>query len=199
MRLTERVISELEQLLETGDMCIDATAGNGHDTATMAGLVGESGKVFAIDIQETAIDSTKSKLEQLGFGNRCEYLLGDHAKHLENLLNLHRGEVRAITFNLGYLPGSDKKCITKPQTTLAALHSATQLLGERSALFITAYRGHSGGLEEANIVENFIQHLEKPSWHIENYAPKPRIEGKLPPVLWIARRKAARRPLTKVQ
>ena len=45
-----------------GNVCIDATAGRGRDTLFLCELVGESGKVFAFDIQEEAINSTRELL-----------------------------------------------------------------------------------------------------------------------------------------
>lgn len=50
-----------------GDICIDATAGRGNDTAYLCGLAGESGKIIAFDIQQEAIDSTAKLLEEKGF------------------------------------------------------------------------------------------------------------------------------------
>ena len=38
--------------ISEGSFCVDATAGNGHDTAFLCGLVGDSGRVLAFDIQE---------------------------------------------------------------------------------------------------------------------------------------------------
>ena len=37
--------------IHEGDICIDATAGRGNDTAYLCGLAGESGKIIAFDIQ----------------------------------------------------------------------------------------------------------------------------------------------------
>ena len=37
--------------------------GNGFDTAFMAGLIGETGHVYAFDIQSEAIQNTTAKLE----------------------------------------------------------------------------------------------------------------------------------------
>ena len=42
----------LKEVVEPGDFVIDATMGNGHDTAFLAELVGPSGEVFAFDIQK---------------------------------------------------------------------------------------------------------------------------------------------------
>lgn len=42
----------LKEVVEPGDFVIDATMGNGHDTAFLAELVGPSGEVFAFDIKK---------------------------------------------------------------------------------------------------------------------------------------------------
>lgn len=188
MRLTETVRLELKRLVQEEDVCIDATAGNGYDTLTMTKLVGPKGKVFAVDIQKAAIESTKSKIEEAELGGRCAYFLGDHAEILSDFIADHTGRVRAITFNLGYLPGSDKTRITKPESTLKAIQSATQLLSRNSALFITAYRGHAGGLAEAEVVERALQKLPEDEWTVQKHEPALRDPQRVPPVLWIVRR-----------
>ena len=38
--------------VQEGDLCIDATMGNGNDTLLLSRLCGSTGKVFAFDIQE---------------------------------------------------------------------------------------------------------------------------------------------------
>ena len=52
-------------MVEPGDFVIDATMGNGHDTAFLAELVGPSGEVFAFDIQKEALINTEQKLTEL--------------------------------------------------------------------------------------------------------------------------------------
>ena len=53
--------------VKPGDFCIDATAGNGGDTAFLCDLVGPEGKVLAFDIQEQAIAATRKLAEEQGF------------------------------------------------------------------------------------------------------------------------------------
>ena len=48
-----------------GDFCIDATAGNGHDTEFLCRLVGETGRVLAMDIQKQAVENTKKRMEEI--------------------------------------------------------------------------------------------------------------------------------------
>ena len=52
-----------------GDVVIDATCGNGYDTAALSEAVGESGMVIAFDIQQKAIDNTRTLMERDGRRN----------------------------------------------------------------------------------------------------------------------------------
>ena len=49
----------LQQHLTLGDVAIDATCGNGHDTLFLSQLVGETGKIYSYDIQLAALESAK--------------------------------------------------------------------------------------------------------------------------------------------
>ena len=48
--------------LNKGDTAVDFTMGNGNDTAFLADVVGESGHVYAFDIQERAVLNTRERL-----------------------------------------------------------------------------------------------------------------------------------------
>ena len=48
--------------LKEGDIAVDFTMGNGHDTEFLSKTVGEKGKVYAFDIQEAAVNSTRENL-----------------------------------------------------------------------------------------------------------------------------------------
>ena len=183
MRLTERCHHHLEGGVSHGDIAIDATAGNGHDTVKLAELVGRDGKVIAIDLQDAAIQSTKTRLESVGFLNRCELIQNDHAAALKQLEAAYSKQASAITFNLGYLPGSDKQVQTSAENTLPALDSAMRLLKPTGLLLVTAYRGHAGGPEEAEQVALWMRtNCPKATSH------EPEVSGtRIPPILWVAR------------
>ena len=53
----------IRDILRPGDIAIDATIGNGHDTVFLVEQVGSSGRVFGFDIQQSAIDTTWAKVE----------------------------------------------------------------------------------------------------------------------------------------
>lgn len=68
--MLERVLPYAKTLLSSviteGDTAVDATAGNGHDTLFLAQLVGDSGAVYAFDIQQQAVDATIGRLKEHG-------------------------------------------------------------------------------------------------------------------------------------
>ncbi len=185
MRLTEKVHHILTNHLQEGDQAIDATAGNGYDTIFLADQVGSSGKVIAIDIQDSAIRSTREKLESAELIDRVTLVTDDHAIALRKLIASNREKVAAITFNLGYLPGSDKGIQTKAESTKEALAASIQLLTPGGYLCVTAYRGHSGGTAEAVAVETFMSKFNSEGHAIECHEPE---SGSSTPVLWVLKK-----------
>ena len=120
-RPTARAHRELAALVREGDLVVDATAGNGHDTAFLAARVGERGRVLAFDIQADAIASARARVEALGLAGRVTFL---HASHTTLVEHVEPGSVAAVVFNLGYLPGGDHSLITREEETLLALDQA---------------------------------------------------------------------------
>lgn len=157
----------LRQVIQPGDSVLDATAGRGRDTLFLAQCVGESGKVYALDIQHEAIEATQSLLAAKGLSERAELHVMDHAR----LGDIVQGELRAAMFNLGYLPGSDHRIVTEADTTFTALAAAAKRLARGGIMSITVYRGHPGAEQEAAAVEKFIRCLP------EDYAV---LEGRYP-------------------
>jgi SAM-dependent methyltransferase len=147
----------IREVLHPGDYAIDATIGNGHDTVFLAEQVSPSGKVFGFDIQQAAIDSTWakvgafSKTGERSLSNaflRPECLTLIQASHADMEAKIpphYHGKINAIMFNLGYLPGGDKSIITRTDSTVAALNSASRLLSSSGIITLIAYPGHHGG------------------------------------------------------
>lgn len=149
--------------LQAGDVVVDATAGNGHDTVFLAQHVMPGGRVFAFDVQAEAIEATRVRVSELRFeisGNKGVTL--HHAGHerMAELLPVEaRGRLRAVMFNLGYLPGGDKTRITRGETTLSALKQALDWLAPDGVMTVVVYPGHEGGREEAAAVLQWISDL----------------------------------------
>ncbi|MGL5330337.1 MAG: class I SAM-dependent methyltransferase [Peptostreptococcaceae bacterium] len=152
----------LEQIINEGDVVVDATMGNGYDTKYLADKVGESGFVYSFDVQETAIKSTKKKIEKEGYEERVKLILDGH----ENMNKYVKEEVSCVLFNLGYLPRADHNIITKPDTTIKALKHALNLLKPHGVVSIAIYTGHDGGMDEKNSVYEFVRNLDQSKFNV---------------------------------
>ncbi|MCU6711177.1 class I SAM-dependent methyltransferase [Paenibacillus sp. J5C_2022] len=162
----------IAERVHPGDTVIDATAGGGVDTLELAKLVGRRGCVYAFDIQQEALDRTSGRLKPLGTEGaapRLVLLLQDHAAMAEVVEEAHRGEIAAVMFNLGYLPGSDESVITEPGSTLAALQAALSLLRPGGIVTCALYPGHPGGDSEAAIVEEWASKLPQREAQVVQY------------------------------
>ena len=178
IRVTERAQALASEVLNSGDIAIDATAGKGRDTAFLAQTVGPTGWVHSFDIQPDAINSTRKLLEVSGMINRVTLHERSHAELTESLPESHRGKITVAIFNLGYLPGSDQKIITQPESTAIALESALTELKSGGRLICVAYTGHPGGKEESDVVQTFAESAENAGNIVEKigyavHQPKP--------------------------
>ena len=156
----------LRPMIGLGDLVIDATTGNGHDTVFLAQCVGETGKVLAIDIQEAALISAKSRVEAAGLSGRVEFFQESHAK-ME--ARARAESVAVVMFNLGYLPGESHEVTTESAGTLIALDAAARLLRPGGVLSIICYPGHPAGSIEAVAVENWFAGRTADGWRIAKY------------------------------
>lgn len=156
--LTEQAHELVRNVAREGDVVIDATAGNGHDTKFLAELVGDSGLVYAFDLQPTALQRTADLLTGANLNN-VQLLQRDHAELKSVLPAKHQGAVAAVMFNLGYLPGGDRSLTTRAASTRAALQAALECLQPRGLLTVIAYTGHPQGREETLAVEDLCKSL----------------------------------------
>lgn len=137
-----------KQIVQPGDVVVDATMGNGHDTAFLAQLTGTSGKVYAFDIQQEAVDNTKKRLEQEGLLDRCVLIRDGH----ENIKQYVTEPVRLVIFNLGYRPGGDHLVCTRGETTLKAIQAAFDLLQPHGLIILVIYHGGDSGFDERDFL-----------------------------------------------
>lgn len=170
--MLKRIIPYAHHLLEStispGDMVIDATCGNGNDTAFLSELVGLDGHVYAFDIQAEAITASQDKTRALGLGN-ITYIHDSHAHVDTHLPSEIHGTVAGAIFNLGYLPRSDKQIITKADSTLPAIEKMIALLKKNGIIVIVIYHGHDGGKEEKDAVLTFAEQLNRKAFAVIKY------------------------------
>ncbi len=155
-----------QRLLLSGDTAIDATCGNGHDTLFLAklALTQSTGRLFAIDIQESAIQKTKTLLQQHLNDSLLQRIIFKHGCHSKFDSELSLNSIKLIVYNLGYLPGGNKQITTQAQTTLQSIEHAMDLLMEGGLISITCYPGHNEGSIEQSELLKLASKLDVKQW-----------------------------------
>lgn len=145
----------LARSVRPGDLCVDATAGRGRDTALLCRLTGPTGRVLAFDIQEAAVAATEALLAAEGL--TAEVIRDSHA-------NMERYAVAetvdCVVFNFGRLPGGDPSIFTRSDTSVAALEAALRLLKPGGVVAIALYYGGVNGYGERDAVMTWLETLD---------------------------------------
>ena len=172
----------VKQALAPGDLAMDATCGNGHDTIHLARCVGADGTVVAIDVQEDALAETRNRLESAGLSDGRVRLV--HDCHTALGAHVAPGAAAVVMFNLGYLPGGDHALTTSAETTTGALDAAARALRPGGLLVVTCYPGHPGGGREAAAVAAWLEGAATRGARVSHYAQP--FTRRPAPVLWLA-------------
>ncbi len=146
------------QHLKEGDTAVDFTMGNGNDTLFLSRTVGASGRVYAFDIQESALSSTQARLTEAGAAQNYTLICASHHRVKEFV----KEPIKAGMFNLGYLPGSNRKQVTTMrETTLPAVTAAVELLADDGILMIAVYPGHEEGRLEGEMLADYFKEFDR--------------------------------------
>lgn len=97
--------------------------------------------MYAFDVQKDAVERSRARLEEAGLLDRVRLIHDGH----ERVLSHVQEPVDAAVFNLGWLPGGDKRFTTRVDTTLQALKGCLELLKPGGLMTICAYPGHEEG------------------------------------------------------
>ena len=141
--------------INPGDTVVDATMGNGNDTLKLCKQVTQSGKVYAFDIQQSAVENTTQLINQNDFDN-VNFVLDSHS----DMDKYVKENVKAVIFNLGYLPGGDHNIHTKAQTTIEAIKKSLHLLHDEGFVSITIYYGKNSGTDEKESVMEYLKTID---------------------------------------
>ena len=157
--VTDMASALMKRCVREGDRVSDMTMGNGNDTLLLSNLVGESGTVTAFDIQKEAVEATERLLE----GRDNARLIHDGHENAGRYLDERQD---FVIYNLGYLPGHEKKIKTETESTLKSLESVIPLLSDRGICVICCYLGHPGGREEYEAVVSYLEGLDKKMFNV---------------------------------
>ena len=144
----------IDATLYEGAVAIDATMGNGGDTLHLCECVGPTGRVYAFDVQQSAIEHTQARLNKAGV-QATLFCLGH--EHMSEVIH---ESVDAIMFNLGWLPGAEHGITTLTETTLQAVNAALALLKPEGLLTICVYPGHEEGSREKHALLDWAGTLD---------------------------------------
>lgn len=169
----ERILPFARTLLKSavnpGDIAVDATAGNGHDTLFLTGIVAEEGRVFSFDVQKEAIENTRKRLEEHGVLERVTLIHQGHENILSSVPERFHGKITGAIFNLGYLPGGDKSVVTKPQTTITAIEQLLKIMAQGGIIVLVIYHGHPEGKMERDELLTYVTELDQKLVHVLRY------------------------------
>jgi len=148
------------------NLAIDATCGNGNDTAFLAEV---SSRVLAFDIQEQAIQNTRERLKVEELEGKVELFHRGH-EHIESVLNDrdYAQSIDVAMFNFGYLPKSDDlKITTTAESSTQAVSIVLDHLKPSGIVSLLCYRGHDGGAEEFLQIKQLLTGLDSSGWLID--------------------------------
>lgn len=141
-----------------GKIAVDATVGKGKDTLKLLKAVGEEGFVYGFDLQKEALDAANKLLKDY---KNYKLFLESH----ENIDKLEKFDL--VIYNLGYLPGSDKKITTLRDSTINSLKKATEKIIEGGIIIVVSYLGHENSFEERDGLDEFLKNLDQKIFKVE--------------------------------
>lgn len=155
----------LQGKLTTARMIMDATCGQGYDCLYLTQGMDESAELVAFDIQQAALELTRTLLEEHGLADRVR-LYNDSFVNFERYINQ---PLDLVVFNLGYLPGTNKKITTGVADLQSTLPRLLNMLNLNGVIGIVSYRGHSEGLTEYLWLQDYLSQLNNKIYNVGRY------------------------------
>jgi SAM-dependent methyltransferase len=141
---------------------VDCTMGNGNDTLALSRMMGETGRVYAFDIQAQALENTKKLLEAENAPENYTLILDSHAEILRYIPE--NEDVCCVMFNLGWLPGADHSTFTLRESTMRAVEGAVKLLAPDGIILVAVYPGHPEGKLEGEMLYEYFGTFDRRQW-----------------------------------
>lgn len=155
----------LSSHFKKGGIAADFTMGNGNDTLWLSRCMGEEGHVYAFDIQKQALDHTLNRLQEEQAPCNYTLILDSHS----NLKDYITTPICVGMFNLGYLPGGNRKRTTLRPTTRKAVTDAISMLDKGGALLIAVYPGHEEGHLEGEMLREMLSEYSRFQYTVSEF------------------------------
>lgn len=147
----------LKERIRPGQFLIDATAGNGGDSLYLCECLGGEGRLLAFDIQKEAVEKTRLRLAEAGYGEISEVICHGHEFMREYA---EKESVDGIVFNFGWLPGGDHDIFTKKESSIAAIHAGLELLRPGGFMSLCVYYGRNNGYTERDAILDLVKEID---------------------------------------
>ena len=162
-----------QEVVEMGDIVIDATCGNGFDSVKLAELAlsPSSGTLVCLDIQNQALINTRESILKFNplLIDRIHIINRNHRTFPEFI---NYNTVKLIVYNLGYLPGGDKNITTHLKDSIESIKNSLNLLKPLGMLSVTCYRFHGeAAVVESKEIETFLSYLDPTIWRCFSHTP----------------------------
>jgi len=147
------------------DMIIaDMTLGNGYDSCNILSYLNGTGFLYALDIQDLAINKSMENLKKINYNNYK--LIKDSHINFDKYI---KEEIDLAIFNLGYLPGGDKSITTKSEDVLICIEKLLVKLKNNGLVLLTLYPGHKNGADEKEYLEKYFKILNQKNFNVLKY------------------------------
>lgn len=152
-------------------LLLDATLGNGHDSAFLLTQAPASALLLGVDVQPQALENAQARLAGIARPDvRVQFFCQGH----EDLARLwdtlppddRQRPLMAAVFNLGWLPGGDRSCLTQAATTTAALDFLLPRLAPQGCISLHCYTGNAGGPQEEAAILERVAALPPRRWRV---------------------------------
>jgi hypothetical protein len=131
------------------DSAIDATCGNGHDSLHLARILFPplrdtkdpfTSELLCVDIQQMACENTTMTLSnELPTEVMEQHVKVLHCSHTPLPKPTSTSSVGLVVYNLGWLPNSNKNCITDVESTIASLVDAFLMVRIKGMVSVMTY------------------------------------------------------------
>lgn len=161
LKVIEFVHELIKNKVNSNDLCVDMTIGNGFDTLLLCNI---SKFVYGFDIQQIAINNTDKLLKE---NSKSNYkLICDSHEFVDKYIN---SKIKCAIYNLGYLPSGNKSITTLATSTINSLKKVIDLLDEKGIIALVVYSGHENGSVEAIELEKFVKTLNQKQFNVLKY------------------------------
>ncbi|MFZ7944972.1 tRNA (mnm(5)s(2)U34)-methyltransferase [Neobacillus sp. 19] len=106
---------------------------------------------------------------QHGLSERVTVFHAGHEQLSVRIPTEHQKKIAGAIFNLGYLPGSDKTIVTRPETTIAAIEQLLAMMVPEGIIVLVIYHGHEQGAVERDSILQYCRQLDQKTAHVLQY------------------------------